>query len=401
MNHFLIQEFEKELQNTLNYWTEQAVDHENGGFYGQIENDNRIVPRADKGAVLNARILWFFSAAYSHSKLPAHLTLAERCYHYIRDQFVDRKFGGVFWSVDFKGNPLGTKKQVYALSFAIYGLAEFYKASRDEEALALAKTLYATIEKYSFDPVNKGYFEAFSREWTELADLRLGNKDANEKKTMNTHLHVLEAYSNLYRVWPDETLARQIRSLLDVFIHRIINRHSHHLNLFFDENWESKSDTVSFGHDIEASWLLLEAAQELGDEDLIRQFENVAVEMTKAAMRGLDLNGGLNYELAENHWNREKHWWVQAEAMVGFLNAFQLTSEEAYYQDFKLCWEFTKNHMIDPVNGEWFWGLSADLSLMPNQYKVGLWKCPYHNGRACLEIIKRLKTVGTGGDAHS
>lgn len=391
MNHLLVQEFENELSETIAYWAKYALDNENGGFYGQIENDNTVVAHADKGAVLNARILWFFSAVYNYSHLPEDLDLARRSYEYLREHFIDSEFGGVYWSLDFKGKPLDTKKQVYALSFAIYGLSEYYKASKNEEALALAKTLYTDIEKHSFDPINKGYFEAFSREWNELADLRLSDKDANEKKTMNTHLHVLEAYSNLYSVWPNETLGKQIHNLLSVFVHRIIDKHTHHLKLFFDENWHSKSDAISFGHDIEASWLLLEAAELLGDKDLIRQFEDIAVNMANAAIRGLDVNGGLNYELEHNHWNKEKHWWVQAEAMVGFFNAFQLTSEQIYDQHFVRCWEFTKAHILDGVNGEWFWGVDEKLVLMPQQYKVGIWKCPYHNGRAYLEMIKRLK----------
>ncbi|MDQ8005286.1 MAG: AGE family epimerase/isomerase [Pedobacter sp.] len=390
MNHLLVQEFENELSETIAYWAKYALDNENGGFYGQIENDNTVVAHADKGAVLNARILWFFSAVYNYSLLPEDLDLARRSYEYLREHFIDSEFGGVYWSLDFKGKPLDTKKQVYALSFAIYGLSEYYKASKNEEALALAKTLYTDIEKHSFDPINKGYFEAFSREWNELADLRLSDKDANEKKTMNTHLHVLEAYSNLYSVWPNETLGKQIHNLLSVFVHRIIDKHTHHLKLFFDENWHSKSDAISFGHDIEASWLLLEAAELLGDKDLIRQFEDIAIKMANAAIRGLDVNGGLNYELEHNHWNKEKHWWVQAEAMVGFFNAFQLTSEQIYNQHFVRCWEFTKAHILDVVNGEWFWGVDEKLVLMPQQYKVGIWKCPYHNGRAYLEMIKRL-----------
>ena len=390
MSAILIREFEKELANTLSYWATYAVDKVNGGFFGQIDNDNKVVEKADKGAVLNSRILWFFSAAYNYNKLPESLDLAKRSYDYIRAHFVDKQFGGIYWSVDFQGRPSDTKKQIYALAFAIYGITEFYKATKLEEALTLAKKLYADIEKYSFDPINEGYFEAFSRQWSELTDFRLSDKDANEKKTMNTHLHVLEAYSNLYAVWPDEKLARQIRRLLDVFIHKIIDKHTHHLRLFFDENWHSKSRIISFGHDIEASWLLLEAAEALGDESLIRQFKAMAVEMAISAGQGLDENGGLNYEFEQPYWNREKHWWVQAEAMVGFFNAFQLTKEPAYSSKFVKCWEFTKTYLIDMQKGEWFWGVNEDLSLMPEQYKAGLWKCPYHNGRACLEMIRRL-----------
>ncbi|MBB5439695.1 mannobiose 2-epimerase [Pedobacter sp. AK017] len=390
MSEILIQEFEKELTGMLNYWATYTVDKVHTGFYGQVDNDNNAIEKADKGVVLNSRILWFFSAAYNYKSWPESLHLARRSYDYIRDHFVDKQFGGVYWSVDFQGKPADTKKQMYALAFALYGITEFYKASKEEEALALAKILYADIEKHSFDPINNGYVEAFSCQWSELTDQRLSDKDANEKKTMNTHLHVLEAYTSLYTVWPDEGLGRQIRNLLGVFTDKIIDRDTHHLMLFFDESWHSKSRAISFGHDIEASWLLLEAAESLGDENMIWQFKDVAVKMAMASIQGLDENGGLNYEFEPSNWSREKHWWVQAEAMVGFFNAFQLTKEQTYYDKFLKCWEFTKAHIIDTQKGEWFWGVNEDLSLMPEQYKVGLWKCPYHNGRACLEMIRRL-----------
>ena len=390
MKDNLKEEFENELNNILRYWKLCSVDRDNGGFYGQIDNNNIVNKQAAKGSVLNSRILWFFSAAYNYNQSPENLEVAIRSYNYIKDYFIDKQFGGVYWSVDFEGKPLNTKKQIYALAFAIYGIAEFYKATSDEEALKLAKSLYVDIEKYSFDPINKGYFEAFSQEWIELPDLRLSDKDANEKKTMNTHLHILEAYSNLYAVWPDESLGNQIRDLLNVFAHNIIDKQTYHLNLFFDENWNSKSEIISFGHDVEASWLLQEAAEVLGDKDLIQQFMNTAVKMAASAAGGLEENGSLSYELEKNCWNREKHWWVQAEAMVGFFNAFQITREQIYYNRFEKCWKFIKTYVLDHQNGEWFWGINEDFSIMHNQDKVGMWKCPYHNGRACLEMIRRL-----------
>lgn len=386
----LIREFQEELGSLLKYWARYPVDQENGGFYGKIDHLNRVGHQAPKGAVLNARILWFFSAAYNCLPSPENLEWARRSYDYIKDYFIDRSFGGVFWSVDFQGKPLDTKKQVYALAFTIYGLSEFYKASRHEEALALAIALYEEIEKHSFDAVNNGYLEAFGREWTRLEDMRLSAKDANEKKTMNTHLHIIEAYTNLYTVWPDKDLESRIRNLLDIFDLYILNKETFHLNLFFDEIWESKADIISFGHDIEASWLLPEAAEVTGNESLIRQWRSTSAKIAAASLQGLDENGALNYEQEEGHLNREKHWWVQAEAMVGFLNAFQITGDRHYYDRFEKCWFFIKGFISDRQRGEWLWGVNEDLSVMPGQDKVGIWKCPYHNGRACLEIIRRL-----------
>ena len=388
--------FQQELDRILTYWSTQMPDAKHGGFHGQITAANEVVTQAPKGAVLNARILWTFSAAYRYQPRPEHLALAARAFEYLEQHFLDRDYGGLFWSVDYRGRPLDTKKQIYALAFAIYGLAEYYAASGNERALRHAQTLFHAIERHSFDPEHGGYLEALARDWTPLADLRLSDKDANEKKTMNTHLHVLEAYTNLYRYWPDARLRHQIQALLAVFVTHLIEPKTRHLHLFLDEQWQAKSTAVSFGHDIEASWLLLEAAEALGDEEVIDQFRQVAVDMAAAAARGLDPSGGLNYEHdpATKHWNREKHWWVQAEAMVGFLNAYQLSEEPWFYDQFRAVWEFTRLHILDYAGGEWHWGVTAGNDApMPGEDKAGFWKCPYHNGRACLEILGRLSRV--------
>jgi cellobiose epimerase len=387
------QSFKQELSAILNYWSQFSVDEQYGGFHGQIDNDNIVTSQQPKGSVLNARILWSFSAAYNCNPEPAYLELAKRSFEYIANHFIDKEFGGVYWSVDYLGNPLDTKKQIYALAFTIYGLTEYVKACKDERALNYAIALYQAIEQYSFDPVNGGYLEALSRDWKDAGDLRLSDKDANEKKTMNTHLHILEAYGNLYKVWPDSNLSEQIRNLLTIFSEHIVDQETYHLILFFDESWNAKSNIVSFGHDIEASWLLLEAAEALGDEDLIQTFKDLALKMAIASAEGLDEDGGMNYERQLNHWNKEKHWWVQAEAMVGFLNAFQITGERRFYDRFLSCWNFTQKHIIDHKNGEWFWGVEDDYSVMPGEDKAGFWKCPYHNSRACMEVLNRLNSI--------
>ncbi|MET4080277.1 mannobiose 2-epimerase [Pedobacter sp. UYP30] len=388
-------EFENELLSILNYWRDHTVDKEYGGFFGKIDNENKVDKTAPKGAVLNARILWSFSAAYNQQKNEGDLQIALRSYDYLKTYFVDNEFGGVYWSVDEHGNPLDTKKQIYAIAFAIYGLAEFYEAADCKEALDLAISLYRDIEVHSFDVGKNGYLEALSRDWRDVGDLRLSEKDANEKKTMNTHLHILEAYTNLYRYWPDGQLAERIANLLQVFEKKILNAETKHLVLFFNENWQSKHHIVSYGHDIEASWLMLEAAEILHHEELISKFKKLAVEIAVASIEGIDESGGMIYELDvdKGHKVAEKHWWVQAEAMVGFLNAYQLSGDKAFYNYFIGVWNFTKNHIIDKENGEWFWGVNADGSLMQGEDKAGFWKCPYHNSRACMEIINRLKTI--------
>lgn len=383
---------EMELTAILSYWMKYTPDNAYGGFYGKLGNDNIPVPEAPKGAVLNARILWTFAAAYNHTLNPLYLATANRAYNYFNAHFIDHTYGGVYWTVDHTGRPAETKKQVYAIAFALYAYSEYYKATGHPEVLTAAISLYNSIEQHSFDPVHDGYFEAFTRNWQEIADLRLSAKDANEKKTMNTHLHVVEAYANLYTVWPDEQLRTQIQRLLQLFYDRIIDRKSGHLHLFFDEQWQVKGNNISYGHDIEASWLLQEAAEIIGHTTLTAHYKELALVIVNATLQeGTDKDGGLwyEYETTPKHLVEEKHWWPQAEALVGFINAWQLQPHGPYLQHAQNTWHFIEQHIIDKTNGEWFWGVYKNYALIPED-KAGLWKCPYHNARACLEGLKRL-----------
>ncbi|MBV4358419.1 AGE family epimerase/isomerase [Pinibacter aurantiacus] len=383
-------ELTEELDNILQYWIDHTIDEEYGGFYGKIDNENNVDNKAPKGSVLNARILWTFAAAFNFTREKKYFDVATRAFDYISKHFIDEENGGVYWTVDYSGRPLDTKKQIYALSFALYAASEYYRASHLPEAKQVAIGLYNIIEKYSFDRARGGYFEAFTKDWKPVADLRLSEKDANEKKTMNTHLHVLEAYTNFYHIEENPAVKQSIQNLLAVFDKHIINQQTHHLELFFDEDWNTKGQIVSFGHDIEAAWLLLEAAEAINDEEWIGKMKTNADRMADAAAEGLDKDGGLWYEVENNHLVKEKHWWPQAEAMVGFFNAAQVSGNEKYIQYSMDSWQFTKQYILDAKNGEWFWGVKEDYSIMPNEDKAGLWKCPYHNGRACLELLKRL-----------
>lgn len=384
-----------ELQEILKYWINNTVDEKDGGFYGKIDNENILITDSPKGSVLNARILWSFSAAYNQTQNPELLPYATRAYNYLSNYFIDQQYGGVYWTVDHMGNPLDTKKQVYASAFAIYALSEYYKATGDKAALTAAKNLYLLLIEKSYDWDYGGYFEAFTREWQTLADLRLSAKDANEKKSMNTHLHILEAYTTLYTVWPDDVLRAEIENLLNNFTDHIIDHRTGHLVLFFDEQWNKKGDTVSYGHDIEATWLLLEAAEVIHHEEMIIRIKKLCIEISAATLDGLDTDGGLwyEYEPDSKHLIREKHWWPQAEAMVGFFNTWQLTGDEKWLSRSIQTWNFVKAKILDKQNGEWFWGVYADGAEMSTEDKAGLWKCPYHNSRACLEIIRRIDNI--------
>jgi len=386
------QELSEELKDILRFWTDMTPDKVNGGFYGKIDNFNQVYADAPKGSVLNARILWTFSAAYNQNPKAGYLDMANRAFNYINEHMIDRQFGGVYWSVDFQGNPLDTKKQVYAIAFTIYALSEYYLASGIESAKTKSIDLFHLLVEKAYDPLKTGYFEAFSREWNAMDDLRLSHKDANEKKTMNTHLHVLEGYTNLYRIWPDKVLKSQIVILLNNFFDYFIDKETNHLVLFFDENWNRKSDLVSYGHDIEATWLLLEAAEIIGYEAMAARIKKATIQMAEATINGLGADGGLwyEYEPAGDHLIKEKHWWVQAEAMVGFFNAWQIGSDDKYLELSLSNWQFIKSKILDKVNGEWFWGVNHQGYAMRSEDKVGIWKCPYHNSRACMEIIKRI-----------
>ena len=362
-----------------------------GGFVGQINFDNEKIYNAPKGSVLNARILWAFSAAYNLTQKEVYLKFATKAFDYITTFFIDEENGGVYWTVDENGKPLDTKKQIYALAFTVYAFSEYYKISNNDKALLTATTLYDTIVKRSYDTQMHGYIEAFTKEWKPIEDLRLSDKDANEKKTMNTHLHVMEAFTNLYSIRPTVELKQKIKELIEIFINHIVDPVTYQQHLFFDENWQSKSNTVSFGHDIEAAWLLQEAAEVLGDEVLITKAKALSVLMVDAAARGLDKDGGLwyEYEPDKNHLIKEKHNWPQAEAMVGFFNAWQNTGNEQYLEKSFASWNFVEKYILDKKNGEWYWGVYENYAPM-REDKIGIWKCPYHNSRACIEIIKRI-----------
>ncbi|MBI1783084.1 MAG: AGE family epimerase/isomerase [Sphingobacteriales bacterium] len=389
------QEMMDELTQILNYWLTHTIDVKYGGFYGRIDENGVTDETAPKGSVLNSRILWAFSAGYLMTHNDEYLKTATRVFKYILDNFKDKQYGGVYWSLTAEGKPLQTRKQMYALAFCMYGVSEYYKATQDERALNFSKELFQLLEIHSFDKKNLGYIEAASREWQPLEDVRLSAKDNNEKKTMNTHLHIIEAYANFYRIYPEVFVKLQIENLLSVFEQYIINHQHHHLNLFMDEHWTLKSNLISYGHDIEAAWLLCEAAASIQNHDWINRMNNWSLKITQASLEGLDKDGGLwyEYEPGDNYLVKEKHSWPQAEAMVGFMNAYELTNDEKYLQLSYQSWKFVKQYIKDQQEGEWYWGIEADGSPMKGQDKIGFWKCPYHNSRACIEVINRINKL--------
>ena len=386
----LREELAQELEHILKYWTEFCLDNEFGGFVGRRDHFNRQINGASKGVVLNTRILWTFSAAYNFTHNPEYLVLADRAYQYINENFSDKQFGGLFWELDEKGEVLNSRKQIYAQGFGIYGFSEYYKASNNPQVLEKAIALFESIEKYSYDLIEGGYFEAFANDWSVLEDFRLSPKDANEPKSMNTHLHILEPYTNLLKIWPNERLRKKTATLIRIFLDKIIDHWTHHFNLFFANDWKVQSSIISFGHDIEGAWLLYEAAIVVGDQQLIDEVSKNLVQMVDVTLTdGCAVDGSVFNEkdTLSGHLDDDKHWWMQAEAMVGLAYAWKITGKNIYKNQLVNVWQFIRTNMIDWVNGEWFWRVDKNGIPIASEDKAGFWKCPYHNSRAMMEVI--------------
>jgi mannobiose 2-epimerase len=380
----------------LPFWCGPALDTKNGGWMGWLSNDLKPDRTQPKGLIVNARILWTFSAVCRVRPQPVYEEMAHRAFDFVMNKFWDTKHGGAFWRLDDTGKVLDDSKKIYGQAFYIYALAEFHRAFGNKTALERAKELFALIEAHAHDMRFGGYIEVCKRDWSEAGtEARLSDKDMYEKKSMNNHLHVLEAFTNLHRVWPDERVKARLRELIEIFPARILDAHTKHLHHFFDEKWHVRSDTYTFGHDIEASWLLCEAAEELQDKKLLSQMRALATEMSEITFNeGLAADGALCYEgKAGKCINPHCECWPQAEAMVGFTNAFEISGDAKFLAAAMGVWDYIQRHLVDRVYGEWFWRIGADGKPDPTLPKVSEWKGPYHASRACLELMRRLEKI--------
>ena len=387
-------EFSAELNNILEFWSSSCVDEKYGGFIGTMDHFGKIIPEGSKGSILNSRILWTFSAAYRISKIEEYKILADRAYRYITNHFWDDKNGGLFWELDYFGNPLVTKKQAYAQGFGIYAFSEYYRATGFEQSLTYAKELYVILEEKFWDFQFSGYVEALTQDWQVIEDMRLSLKDLNAPKSMNTHLHILEPFTNLYRIWPNARLKNSIQSLILIFTNKIYDAKTNHLNLFFANNWTTQFQEVSFGHDIEAAWLLNEADMVINDGNLNPELQKITKKLIEVTIsEGLDSDGSIFYERNGAHLDTDKHWWPQAEGLVGFMDAYELDMNQEYLDKLIKLWDFIKSNMLDKSNGEWYWRVDQKNKPITTENKVGFWKCSYHNSRAMMELIERINKM--------
>lgn len=383
---FLQETAEVLKDNILDFWLGLADPR--GGFCGEVRSSGEVLPDAPRGVILYSRIIWTFSAAYRKLRHPDYLAAAAQARDWLLAHFFDPENSGVYWSVTADGKPLETKKQLYAQGFAIYGLSELYKATRDATTLEAAIDLFRTVEEHFADHEYGGYVEALSRDFKPLEDMSLSAHDINADKTMNSHLHLMEAYANLYQVWADPSLKSALEHLIELTCSRIMGPDGH-LQLYFRRDWSVLPGGLSYGHDIETSWLLLECACATHDFSVVNRVKPFAAALGKAGNEGLLPDGSMRYErLTDGTFDDSRQWWVQAETVVGNLWLWKFHNDTAAAERAMACWNYIRDHLVDREKGEWYWAVLPDGSPDLASPKAGFWKCPYHNSRMCLEIMK-------------
>lgn len=376
-------------KDIIPFW-QGMKDEVYGGFYGYLDYDLNLDKEAVKGCILNSRILWFFSNAYMTLGEKELLEYADHAFCFLKNHCVDEEYGGVYWSLTYDGKPEDTTKHTYNQAFAIYALSSYYDASGNKEALDIAHSLYNLVETKCKDEY--GYLEAFSRTFEPEDNDKLSENGVMAEKTMNTLLHVFEAYTELYRVAQEACVADQLRFMLDIIADKVYNPKLGRQEVFFDRTWNTLIDLYSYGHDIETAWLVDRGLEVLGDVAYTEKLTPITKTITENIYNRAYIDHSLVNEAENGVVDTTRVWWVQAEAVVGFLNGYQKTPEQKkYLEAAEDIWNYIKNYMIDKRNGsEWFWQVDQDGN--PGKKPiVEMWKCPYHNGRMCFEVIRRMQ----------
>ncbi|OJF77302.1 MAG: N-acylglucosamine 2-epimerase [Treponema sp. CETP13] len=389
----LADEVKTELTNTIIPFWGKLRDEKFGGYYGFVDFDLHIDKTAPKGCILNSRILWFFANAYKMLNKPNLLEAATHAFNFMLEHCFDSQNGGVFWSLDYKGFPLDTTKHTYNQAFAIYALSSYYAITHDERAIRKAFDLVQIIETKCRDEI--GYCEAFTLDFNPEINDKLSENGIIAEKTMNTFLHVFEGYTELYRVTKDSNIASYLKRMLDQFVTKIWNPKKQRQEVFFDKNMNSLIDLHSYGHDIEAAWLLDRGTEILGDIKYTQLISPITKALTEKIYNTAYQEHSLLSESENGINDNTRVWWVQAETMVGFMNGYQKSRDQSkYLQAVYDVWEYIKRYIHDSrPYSEWFWSVNAYGVPKTRQPIVEPWKCPYHNGRMCMEIITRCKAL--------
>jgi mannobiose 2-epimerase len=386
--------YDEAVNHILPFWSSQK-DSKNGGFYGFMSNDLTLNKKSEKGGIATARFLWSFSAAYRAFDKQEYLELAKHSYQFMKTNLIDQKYGGIYWMADYKGEIIDSRKHIYTQSFGVYSLSEFYRVTSNQEALDLAIELFELIEEKGYDTKDNMYLEEFNRCWIISNNEMLSENGVIAEGTTNTHLHILEAYTNLYRVWPDAKLEKALRNIIRIFYDHIYKKESNDLKVFFDRSWNEKLDLQSYGHDIEASWLLYDGLLALNENktEYIEMVKDIGAHIFQVAI----IDAGVVIPECEAGKCVDKCvWWVQSEAMVGFMNMYQLTENKKYYDVVNRIWLYTKTNIIDRRDGgEWFQETSIKGKPLDEKAMVEPWKTPYHNIRFCIEMLERIKKYDT------
>lgn len=386
----MVEEVKNHLLNTIIPFWKNLRDDENGGYYGWLDYDLKLDKKAVKGCILNSRITWFFANAYTLLKDESLLDEARHGYEFLKEHCIDKENGGIYWSIRYDGTPEDTTKHTYNQAFCIYALSSYYEASGDREALDLAKQLFALIEEKCTDEV--GYLEAFTKDFKPESNEKLSENGVLADKTMNTLLHVFEAYTELYRVSKDEAVKKRLMWIMDTFADKVYNPKLHRQEVFFDADYNSIIDLHSYGHDIETAWLMDRGTEVLGEPEYTAKMSPITKDLTAQIYKIAFDGHSLANECCKGEVNTHRIWWVQAETVVGFLNGYEKDpSKKEYLEAAEQEWEFIKEHVVDKREGsEWFWEVRPDGTPFEGRPIVEPWKCPYHNGRMCFEVIRRM-----------
>ena len=386
----MLEEVKAHLLNDIIPFWKNLRDDEFGGYYGYMDYDLKLDKKAVKGCILNSRITWFFANAYTLLKDESLLEEAKHGFAFMKEHCMDKENGGIFWSMKYDGTPEDTTKHTYNQAFSIYALSSYYEATHDEEALVMAKELFHIIETKCTDEI--GYKEAFDKEFHEVENDKLSENGVIAEKTMNTLLHVFEAYTELYRVAKLPEVKERLEWIMDTFADKVYNPAKQRQEVFFDADYNTILDLHSYGHDIETAWLMDRGVDVLNNEHYREKMTPITKTLTSRIYQVAFDGHSLANECDRGVVNAHRVWWVQAETVVGFLNGYERNTGHSEYRDAALAeWEFIKTCVVDKRNGsEWFWEVNEDGSPILDRPIVEPWKCPYHNGRMCIEVIRRI-----------